>query len=531
MSMSRKSLWLLGILMGIVMLGLIFVQAYWINNAIQLKEKQFSQQVLRSMQMVSHDIESREAAVFVFEDIFAPELKDSFSEFRFDMNFDTRTGIWNQKQEQSFRFDQKIVISPGHKAPRSESIHMSVVNDSVMMVVQRPGGTDTIWVKERSDVIRIPEPEELEKKIISKKKQVDRVMSQMLRPRLPVEDRLDEALLQESLSNAFKNSGIDLPYEYAVIKQNTDLAIKSKAYNPEKNSLVFTTQLFPQDIFSSPSFLRVYFPGQKNFIFQSVGIMGIASILMTSIIIFIFILTLWVIFRQKRLSEMKSDFVNNMTHELKTPISTISLASQMLSDESIPVEKKNISHISRIIDTESKRLGYQVEKVLQMALFDKGKIRLKQKQLNVVSIAETVVDNFRLQVEKRGGQIEFSAEEGSAMVFADEVHLTNVLSNLLDNALKYSVNEPQIKVNIRNEKGFLVLSVEDKGIGISRENQKRVFEKFFRVPTGNVHNVKGFGLGLSYVKTIIEAQGGEVRLHSELHKGSRFDIYLPILKA
>lgn len=250
--------------------------------------------------------------------------------------------------------------------------------------------------------------------------------------------------------------------------------------------------------------------------------------LLTTIIIVIFIVTLWVIFRQKRLSEIKNDFVNNMTHELKTPISTISLASQMLNDKSIPVENKNLSHISRVIETESKRLGYQVEKVLQMAVLDKGRLKLREKVVDVHEIIHSAVNNFGLQVEKRGGSLTWNPDAKKSVIKADEVHLTNVISNLLDNAVKYCKEKPEIELSTRNENDKLVITIKDHGIGISKEDQKRIFEKFYRVPTGNLHNVKGFGLGLSYVKKIIEIHNGSIDVKSEPNKGTRFDIFLPL---
>jgi two-component system, OmpR family, phosphate regulon sensor histidine kinase PhoR len=200
----------------------------------------------------------------------------------------------------------------------------------------------------------------------------------------------------------------------------------------------------------------------------------------------------------------------------------------MLNDDSIPIENKNISHISRIINTESKRLGYQVEKVLQMAIFDKGKILLKEKRIDFHELILSVLNNFNLQVKKQGGSLTWHLDAEKSIVFVDEVHSANVISNLLDNAVKYCKEIPEITVSTRNEKSFIVLSVEDKGIGISKENQKRIFEKFYRVPTGNIHNVKGFGLGLSYVKKLVEIHHGHINMKSEPDKGTKFDVFLPI---
>ncbi len=256
--------------------------------------------------------------------------------------------------------------------------------------------------------------------------------------------------------------------------------------------------------------------------------MGGSTLLITLFIVMMFSLALFIIFKQKRLSEMKNDFVNNMTHELKTPVSTISLASQMLSDRSIPDEQKNLGQISRIIQAESKQLGFQVERVLQMAIFDHGELKLKLEEVNLHDIIDTVAQNFLLQLDKREGKLEFFPEAEDAVVNGDLMHLTNVVSNLLENAIKYTRLKPEISIATRTENDSLVVSVMDNGIGISKEDQKRIFDKFYRVPSGNVHNVKGFGLGLSYVKLIVEQHHGSIKIKSEPGKGSQFDIQLPL---
>ena len=260
---------------------------------------------------------------------------------------------------------------------------------------------------------------------------------------------------------------------------------------------------------------------------KSLGVMGFSSVLLTLVIVLAFTLTIFIIFRQKKLSEIKNDFINNMTHELKTPISTISLASQMLGDSSIPETSKNIRHISGVISQESKRLGYQVEKVLQMAIFDKGKINLKLKKIDIHELIEGVINNFSIPVKAKNGLIIPSLHAENTMVEVDVVHFTNVLSNLIDNAIKYCASIPEIYIETQDDGNNLCIAVKDNGIGISKEDQKRIFEKFYRVSTGNLHNVKGFGLGLSYVKMIVEDHKGYIKLDSELNHGTTFRIYLP----
>ena len=228
---------------------------------------------------------------------------------------------------------------------------------------------------------------------------------------------------------------------------------------------------------------------------------------------------------------MKNDFVNNMTHELKTPISTISLASQMLNDKSIPDEQKNLAHISRIIQAESKQLGFQVERVLQMAIFDHGELKLKLEEINLHELIETVAQNFLLQIDKRAGKLEFLPEAEDPVIMGDTMHITNADFQPYGKCPEIYKTDPHDQGCHKERNGGIMISVIDNGIGISKEDQKRIFDKFYRVPTGNIHNVKGFGLGLSYVKLIVEQHHGSIRIKSEPEKGSRFDIHLPLQNA
>ena len=258
----------------------------------------------------------------------------------------------------------------------------------------------------------------------------------------------------------------------------------------------------------------------------------IPSIIFTLVLLVTFIFTIYIIFRQKKLTEIKNDFINNMTHEFKTPISTISLAAQMLNDPAVGKSPAMFKHISGVINDETKRLRFQVEKVLQMSMFERQKATLKMKEVDANELINGVINTFRLKVEKYNGTLDAELNAEDPIVYVDEMHFTNVIFNLLDNAVKYKKPEGDLKLKVRtwNESGKLHISIEDNGIGIKKENLKKIFDKFYRVHTGNLHDVKGFGLGLAYVKKIITDHKGTIRAESELNVGTRFIILLPLFK-
>ncbi|MBN1113186.1 MAG: HAMP domain-containing histidine kinase, partial [Bacteroidales bacterium] len=249
----------------------------------------------------------------------------------------------------------------------------------------------------------------------------------------------------------------------------------------------------------------------------------------TFIIIATFYYTLSVIVRQKKISEMKNDFVNNMTHELKTPIATISLAAQMMCDNNIPTDSKNFESMGDIISKESKRLGLQVEKVLQMATLENGEIKLKKKEINVHSTIENIVRSNRMLVEQSGGVIKTCLKADYCTIKADEIHFVNIITNLLENAIKYSKENLVITLSTKNNDRGVYISISDNGIGIKKDDQKHIFDQFFRVHTGNRHDVKGFGLGLSYVKKIIDLHDANISVDSKIGEGTTFVIFFPFI--
>ena len=342
------------------------------------------------------------------------------------------------------------------------------------------------------------------------------------------EQRLAHIDIDNLLLYGFRTYNIHLPFTYEIMtKQGLLNRVKGGA---PKN--FYYVELFQQDLVKKGYYLGVSFESVQPVLLENMGWLFLASGFCIFGLMFVFIITIVIIMRQQKLSVIKNDFINNMTHEFKTPISTISLAAQMLKDPAVGKSPQMFQHISGVINDETKRLRFQVEKVLQMSMFDRQKATLKMKEIDANELITGVVNTFALKVERYNGKITSNLEATDPVIFADEMHITNVIFNLMDNAVKYKKPEEDLELKVRtwNESGKLMISIQDNGIGIKKENLKKIFEKFYRVHTGNLHDVKGFGLGLAYVKKIIVEHKGTIRAESDLNVGTKFIIALPLLK-
>lgn len=523
--MKRSSLLILAGLISLATVGLVWVQSKWVDIAVEVKDEQFWQTAKLALEKIVTEVDRQETIVQLIDEISPYATAGSSSSPRLNYHYSainrTRGGIRTQeKNQQVFTLRQLDTL-------RIPSMSRFVQSDSLQILRI----DNNIWdVKPDRQANRTPELSfniSLDERLMNKTVFVENIVDKLVRIDLPIEERIPKEVLDTIIMNEFSKLGINARFEYKVANELDSIVYSSNGFALSLHSPLRTT-LFPNDFFSKKYYLTVFFPNQKTYVLSSLGWMTISTFMLTLIIIGIFIITLVIIFRQKRLSEIKSDFVSNMTHELKTPISTISLASQMLNDRSISIENKRIDYLGGVIAEESKRLGLQVEKVLQMAIFEKTKLKLKLKQVDLHQIIDKVSCSFAIQLQNANGILETEMIAESPLIVADEIHITNVVNNLLDNALKYRNGDPKIIVSTKNATNGIVLTVKDNGIGISRDNQKRIFDQFYRVPTGNVHNVKGFGLGLSYVRKIVEEHGGRIWVESTLGQGSLFSCYLTL---
>jgi signal transduction histidine kinase len=350
---------------------------------------------------------------------------------------------------------------------------------------------------------------------------------------MPIEMRVDFKSLQNAIKTDFVNNGLNLPFILMVVNNSEQVVYQSESLSSTpKSSEIITQVIFPSDPPSKQNYIKVYFPTKGDYLSESVSFL-VPSVIFSMILLITFTITIFTIFRQKKLSEMKNDFINNMTHELKTPVSTISIAAQMMKDSDISKSPEVFRHISTVINDETKRLGFLVEKVLQMSLFENQKATLKLRELDVNDLIAGIANTFKIKVEKSGGTIDIDLQAENSTILADEMHITNMLFNLMDNAVKYRREEVPLRLmaRTRNDGDKVIISIEDNGIGIKKENLKKVFDRFYRVPTGNVHNVKGFGLGLAYVRKVAEDHKGTIRAENGLGNiGTTFIITLPTIK-
>ena len=529
--MKKFTFYALIVIAGVALVGLICVQSYWINHAYTIQEQQFDQLVNTTVSHITEDVQQYDI-MQVSQELDMP--------YPFQRNFNLQnvqksmldTIIAGKKQLEvpHLKISNEDKSAFWNNALRNFQPSNSgfVQQNFTQFSAQFDGRTSSMQYSNIQSLLLMPQPMSREERRNRQRLLVETIEARQHQSNYKLEDRIDSESLDYIIRSEMVRSNIDIPFEYAVFgKDGEDRIFQSENFNPKNEHKIFRASLFPFDWSESqPYYLNLYFPKQGNYLFKSIGFMSVSSIALTLMVGFVFMMTIFQMQRQKKITSIRTDFVNNVTHELKTPISTISLASQMLNDKSIPNESKNYDHISTVIADESKRLSQQVEKILQMAIFDRGKLMIKFKELDVNELANVVVRNMLLQIKNKNGQIIKNLDAKNSVVEVDEVHFTNVLFNLIDNAIKYSNGRPDITVATADTPDGLSVSIQDKGIGIAKADQKRIFDQFFRVSTGNVHNVKGFGLGLAYVKNVVKAHNGTIGIESEPGHGTRFTIFL-----
>ncbi len=501
--MKRTTIYILIISMIVTFVALIILQIRYISINAEMIENQFNESVDRSLFQTAILVEENEALQYLGEVLERTDFRD-------------KKNILLNEKENDFG-----------KTIDSVSKNLELDKNKPFIRLSTRHGNATI--EETSRYLQ----EKFRQNFSRSKTILDQAVFRWLKEseNKDFNQRVNFEELDNILENVLQNNGVELPFYYSVVDKQGNIIYKctKEIHKHENNNNVYSQKLFPSEDSNRAAFLQVTFPTKQNFIIKSLNLL-LPSVLMLIVILLIFTYAIIIIFKQKQLNNIKNDFVNNMTHELKTPISSISLASQMLQDPSVGKTPQTLSHISKVIRDETKRLGFMVEKVLQMAVFEKDTSILKVREMQINLLIKEITTNFSLKVSNKGGQITSKLNATNDLALIDEVHFTNVIFNLMDNALKYSDKDLLLTLETRNEKDNILISIEDNGIGIHKDDLKRVFEKFYRVSTGNLHNVKGFGLGLAYVKKIVTEHKGSIKVESELNIGTKFTITIPTLK-
>ncbi|MFA7043484.1 MAG: HAMP domain-containing sensor histidine kinase [Bacteroidales bacterium] len=515
--MKKSAIWILIAVMVLTFASLLTLQYSYIRTLGKMRTEQFDEAVKRSLSQVVRNLELDETARFLSEDMNKHE-NDVFSVPKV-----TRK-ITRQSQTATLHSIGGL-SSISSMFEYDETTTLSQTGPKVFISMSH--GKNTL------SGTSAKMQENLRERYLAQKGLMEDVILRILYEanNRPIEQRVDFSKLENYLKVELENNGLEnMPFHFRVTDKNDVEVYRCKEMIGKNETGGYKQVLFPNDPDVETGTLYLYFPTKKNYIYESLRIY-IPSIIFSIVLLIVFGTTIIIIFRQKKLNDMKNDFVNNMTHELKTPISTISLAAQMLKDGDVGKTPAMLKHISGVIVDETKRLSFQVEKVLQVSLFERDRSNLTFKEVDVNEMLDTIVATFKLKVENFDGKLEKDLSAKRADVTADEMHLTNVFFNLMDNAVKYrSERDLVLTVHTWNEKDNIMISIQDNGIGIKKDNLKRVFERFYRVPTGNVHDVKGFGLGLAYVQKIVQNHNGTIRAESEVNMGTKFIISLPLIK-
>jgi two-component system phosphate regulon sensor histidine kinase PhoR len=580
--MNKKIFTGLVVLMGISILGIIIVQLIWMNNALNVKNELFRRGVNEALSNTVNKLEN----IHNFGIVNSMVFNDSvhwIHEMEEDFEFDFEEEMEFQKLEKlAFLHAPSVHAKPSRTVKiirevkpnskdelielriESESDHDSSDNSfsytiktdaSVNpIIIDENGLPNEVVVVTRDTIIRnadslysismiridsmlmnldsnlLPLPgmsRRARKKASALKSMANQVVSEIYEWDVK---NVDEDLLYEVLKKELNNKNIPIDFEFGILRDEVwDFPIPVKDSLKLKES-EFITPLYPNDIIQKNIDLALFFPNRDSFVYRSLNWLLLTSFLFSLFILVTFAMSIYYIIRQKKISEMKSDFINNMTHEFKTPIATISVATDSITNEKVLGDPQRIKYFAGMIKKENARMNRQVEDILTIARLDRKDFEFNWEAINVHDLIKDAIQGIILQIEKREGNVETNLEAVNSMVTTDRMHCTNIIYNLLDNAMKYSQESPEIKISTTNHVNGVLISVEDGGIGMTKAVQGKIFEKFYRQTSGDIHNVKGFGLGLSYVKAVLEANQGTISVNSEPEKGSKFDLFLPFVR-
>ncbi|MCD8281851.1 MAG: HAMP domain-containing histidine kinase [Prevotella sp.] len=518
--MKKRTIIVIALIMGLSFAALLFLQLTYMRSITRMKREQFDESAGRALYQAARNLELNETLHYLEKDINSNERRtDTINRGK------NAAGTGGGALQPTHQFS----VTGEDGTPYTAFERRILAAKPATMPKGIIFNSDKNAVSEASRSMQ----EILHNRYLYQKALLDELIYRMLytASETPLEERINFKQLDQDLKAELMSNGLNVPYHFSVVTRDGREVYRCPDYVEGRRDIVYTQQLFRNDTQAKPGLMKVRFPDMGDYIYNSVKFM-IPSLIFTLILFVTFIFTIVVVFRQKKVSEMRNDFINNMTHELKTPISSISLASQMLADKKLKKSEQMVDHLGGIVSSEVKRLRFLVEKVLQMSMFDRQKAIYNRKDVDMNEMVETIAKTFHLRVGHTGGHITTDIEAVDSVINVDEMHFQNVIFNLLDNAVKYCREDTPLELFIKTwnpDEKHVALMVKDNGTGIKKEDLKKIFDKFYRVHTGNVHDVKGFGLGLAYVKQIVSVHGGEIRAESEYRKGTTFTITMRVV--
>ena len=520
--MGKKLFILLVVLMSLSLIGIIFVQSFFINNSLENEEKNFTLSVKRALSFVSRDIEEMELRTYLTKiQPFLDNNTEADSTIIRQL-FITADDDINDKTI----VHRNTVLEERFKVPSlffeidADSFNISKLsNERVTEIYDNTSIDGKRRIAPQKRLIQYSSMPELRKQMY------EDTFKDYLK-NIPIYKRITPLQVEVLLSKELKDEGVNLKFEFAIY--DDDLATKVQTQNFEKEN-AYGIPIFLDNNSEGSYRLWVDFPDRKKYLLSSILWMIFLSILFTSIIIIAYSSAIYQLIKQRQISQIKTDFINNMTHEFKTPIATINLAIDSIKNPKIINDKEKVMRYLGMIKDENKRMHAQVENVLRISKLEKNELNISKESLELHDLIEDALTHVELLVEDKQGYVKTHLDAAKSSVLANETHFTNVIVNILDNAIKYSDTEPKIDVYTENVGSSIILKIVDQGNGMTKQVAKRIFEKFYREHTGNVHNVKGHGLGLAYVKRIVDDHQGHISVESEKGKGSTFIVRLPLI--
>lgn len=518
---SNKFIIMVCSVMAFAFLGLVVMQMRWITEASELKESHFDQLVRQSIDEVVKRLEQDEMSTV--------RSSYSLSDGNFSRLF--RRNVKKDKKGEGLGLTQgrdfdgfNISIDLDMNGRFRLNTYMK---DSLVSALNGQADVNNVSYLDPVSNAMLAIQNELRNRVSEQ----SQLLMHTVFEDMPIEQRVDQQRLDALLMQNFDENGITLTYEFAILNSKGKPVMRTPGYgyNPPDNVPVYHKRLFQNDVHAKLHSLAVYFPEKKTFFAESLGLL-IPTLIFVILLLAVSIYIVVIIWSQKKIDQIKDDFIGNMTHEFKTPIAAISMAAEIMMQPNKEVTKESVVKKCKIIMEQCKRQRNMVERILSIAAIDSGRLKMNKRDIDINALVEGVVNSFRIQVENVGGEVHSQIEAMDHMAYVDEVHFTNVVYNLTENAFKYRREDVPLHLYIKtwNANNGIIISIKDNGLGISKDNLKRIFDKFYRVPTGNVHNVKGFGLGLAYVKSIIDLHDAQLTVESEVNIGTKFDIFLPL---